>query len=82
MDLKKIVVDNIVPKDKRRRMPKFDLYSHPCTSSIEQEDLQKYFVDRAWSVIWNSDVILVDVNDYRVNEHQVANRTLQQVVCY
>ncbi|HSQ33403.1 MAG TPA: nitrogenase component 1, partial [Peptostreptococcaceae bacterium] len=45
-----------------------------------QEDLQN-FVDRA-SIESNSDVILADVNHYRVNELQAADRTLEQVVRY
>ena len=49
-----------------------------CTSSILQEDLQN-FVDRA-SLESESDVILADVNHYRVNELQAADRTLEQIV--
>ncbi len=51
-----------------------------CTSSILQEDLQN-FVNRA-SVTSNFDVIFADVNHYRVNELQAADRTLEQVVRY
>ena len=73
------VVDNISRKDKQER-PNLIVLTPTCTSSILQEDLQN-FVDRA-STISNSDVILADVNHYRVNELQAADRTLEQVVRY
>nr|YP_009668302.1 protochlorophyllide reductase ChlB subunit [Scapania ciliata]QCW59078.1 protochlorophyllide reductase ChlB subunit [Scapania ciliata] len=73
------VVDNISRKDKQER-PDLILLTPTCTSSILQEDLQN-FVDRA-STISDSDVILADVNHYRVNEIQAADRTLEQVVRY
>ncbi len=73
------VVDNISRKDKQER-PNLIVLTPTCTSSILQEDLQN-FVDRA-STISDSDVILADVNHYRVNELQAADRTLEQVVRY
>lgn len=73
------VVDNITRKDKEER-PDLIILTPTCTSSILQEDLQN-FVNRA-SIISNSDVILADVNHYRVNELQAADRTLEQVVRY
>jgi len=73
------VVDNIYRKDKQER-PNLIVLTPTCTSSILQEDLQN-FVDRA-SMISDSDVILADVNHYRVNELQAADRTLEQVVRY
>nr|NP_904211.2 protochlorophyllide reductase ChlB subunit [Physcomitrium patens]YP_009477541.1 photochlorophyllide reductase subunit B [Physcomitrium patens]ARI43996.1 photochlorophyllide reductase subunit B [Physcomitrium patens]BAC85061.2 protochlorophyllide reductase ChlB subunit [Physcomitrium patens] len=73
------VVDNINRKDKEER-PDLIVLTPTCTSSILQEDLQN-FVDRA-STTSNSDVILADVNHYRVNELQAADRTLEQVVRY
>lgn len=73
------VVDNIIRKDKEEQ-PDLIVLTPTCTSSILQEDLQN-FVDRA-SIISNSDVILADVNHYRVNELQAADRTLEQVVRY
>lgn len=73
------VVDNITRKDKQER-PDLIVLTPTCTSSILQEDLQN-FVDRA-SAISDSDVILADVNHYRVNELQAADRTLEQVVRY
>lgn len=73
------VVDNITRKDKEER-PDLIVLTPTCTSSILQEDLQN-FVDRA-STTSNSDVILADVNHYRVNELQAADRTLEQVVRY
>jgi light-independent protochlorophyllide reductase subunit B len=73
------VVDNISRKDRQER-PNLIVLTPTCTSSILQEDLQN-FVDRA-STISDSDVILADVNHYRVNELQAADRTLEQVVRY
>nr|YP_009667723.1 protochlorophyllide reductase ChlB subunit [Schistochila macrodonta]QCW58499.1 protochlorophyllide reductase ChlB subunit [Schistochila macrodonta] len=73
------VVDNISRKDKQER-PNLIVLTPTCTSSILQEDLQN-FVDRV-SIISDSDVILADVNHYRVNELQAADRTLEQVVRY
>nr|YP_010613843.1 protochlorophyllide reductase ChlB subunit [Andreaea regularis]WAS08588.1 protochlorophyllide reductase ChlB subunit [Andreaea regularis] len=73
------VVDNITRKDKEE-CPDLIVLTPTCTSSILQEDLQN-FVDRA-SITSNSDVILADVNHYRVNELQAADRTLEQVVRY
>jgi light-independent protochlorophyllide reductase subunit B len=73
------VVENITRKDKEER-PDLIVLTPTCTSSILQEDLQN-FVDRA-SVSSSSDVILADVNHYRVNELQAADRTLEQVVRY
>nr|YP_009732770.1 protochlorophyllide reductase Chl Bsubunit [Buxbaumia aphylla]QHU77112.1 protochlorophyllide reductase Chl Bsubunit [Buxbaumia aphylla] len=73
------VVDNITRKDKEE-CPDLIVLTPTCTSSILQEDLQN-FVDRA-SITSNSDVILADVNHYRVNELQAADRTLEQIVRY
>ena len=71
------VVENITRKDKEEN-PDLILLTPTCTSSILQEDLQN-FVDRA-SIESDSDVILADVNHYRVNELQAADRTLEQIV--
>lgn len=71
------VVDNITRKD-REDLPDLILLTPTCTSSILQEDLQN-FVDRA-SMEASADVLLADVNHYRVNELQAADRTLEQVV--
>ncbi|KAH7447392.1 hypothetical protein KP509_01G104800 [Ceratopteris richardii] len=46
----------------------------------QKEDLQN-FVDRASSYS-ESDVILADVNHYRINELQAADKTLEQIVRY
>lgn len=73
------VVENIIRKDKEEK-PDLIVLTPTCTSSILQEDLQN-FVDRA-STTSDSDVILADVNHYRVNELQAADRTLEQVVRY
>src|SRR6476646_4400137 len=71
------VVENITRKDKEEK-PDLIVLTPTCTSSILQEDLQN-FVDRA-SIGAECDVILADVNHYRVNELQAADRTLEQVV--
>jgi light-independent protochlorophyllide reductase subunit B len=71
------VVENITRKDKEER-PDLILLTPTCTSSILQEDLQN-FVNRASNEAV-CDVILADVNHYRVNELQAADRTLEQIV--
>ncbi|MEM8545191.1 MAG: ferredoxin:protochlorophyllide reductase (ATP-dependent) subunit B [Cyanobacteria bacterium P01_H01_bin.119] len=71
------VVNNIVRKDKEEH-PDLVMLTPTCTSSILQEDLEN-FVERA-SLESQSDVILADVNHYRVNELQAADRTLEQIV--
>jgi light-independent protochlorophyllide reductase subunit B len=71
------VVDNITRKDKEER-PDLIVLTPTCTSSILQEDLQN-FVERA-QLEAKSDVLLADVNHYRVNELQAGDRTLHQIV--
>jgi light-independent protochlorophyllide reductase subunit B len=71
------VVDNITRKDSEEA-PDLIVLTPTCTSSILQEDLQN-FVDRA-QIEAKGDVLLADVNHYRVNELQAADRTLQQIV--
>lgn len=71
------VVENITRKSNEEN-PDLILLTPTCTSSILQEDLQN-FVNRA-SLKAKSDVILADVNHYRVNELQAADRTLEQIV--
>ncbi|MGB8701948.1 MAG: ferredoxin:protochlorophyllide reductase (ATP-dependent) subunit B [Thermosynechococcaceae cyanobacterium] len=71
------VVDNITRKDAEEH-PDLIVLTPTCTSSILQEDLQN-FVERA-SMSAQGDVLLADVNHYRVNELQAADRTLEQVV--
>ncbi|PSN20502.1 ferredoxin:protochlorophyllide reductase (ATP-dependent) subunit B [filamentous cyanobacterium CCP5] len=71
------VVDNIVRKDKEET-PDLIVLTPTCTSSILQEDLEN-FVQRA-ELDAKCDVLLADVNHYRVNELQAADRTLQQIV--
>lgn len=71
------VVENITRKDKDDN-PDLIILTPTCTSSILQEDLQN-FVNRA-ALDSNSDVILADVNHYRVNELQAADRTLEQII--
>lgn len=71
------VVDNIVRKDQEEH-PDLIILTPTCTSSILQEDLAN-FVSRA-QLDAKGDVMLADVNHYRVNEIQAADRTLEQVV--
>ncbi len=71
------VVDNITRKDKEES-PDLIVLTPTCTSSILQEDLQN-FVSRA-SLDTKGDVLLADVNHYRYNELQAADRTLYQIV--
>ena len=71
------VVTNLEQK-KRAEEPDLILLTPTCTSSILQEDLQK-FVDKA---IQNSSatILLADVNHYRVNEFQAADSSLEQII--
>lgn len=71
------VVENITRKDHEEH-PDLIILTPTCTSSILQEDLEN-FVNRA-QLDAKGDVMLADVNHYRVNELQAADRTLQQVV--
>lgn len=73
------VVLNIDRKGREER-PDLIILTPTCTSSILQEDLQN-FVHRAAETL-ESDVLLADVNHYRVNELQAADRTLEQIVKY
>ncbi len=71
------VVDNIVRKDGEEK-PDLIVLTPTCTSSILQEDLAN-FVERA-QMDAQGDVLLADVNHYRYNELQAADRTLHQIV--
>nr|QHD45120.1 light-independent protochlorophyllide reductase subunit B [Codium fragile] len=71
------VVENILCKDKQEQ-PDLIILTPTCTSSILQEDLQN-FVNRAL-LTSNSNILLADVNHYRINELQAADRTLQQII--
>lgn len=71
------VISNITRKDSEEQ-PDLIILTPTCTSSILQEDLQN-FVNRA-SLESKADVILADVNHYRVNELQAADKTLEQIV--
>jgi len=77
------VIENLQRKEKEER-PNLILLTPTCTSSILQEDLQN-FVNRASNQLASSpesncDILLADVNHYRVNEFQAADRTLEQIV--
>ncbi len=71
------VVNNITRKDKEEK-PDLIILTPTCTSSILQEDLQN-FCFRA-SLEAKADILLADVNHYRVNEMQAADRTLEQII--
>jgi light-independent protochlorophyllide reductase subunit B len=71
------VVENITRKDKEEH-PDLILLTPTCTSSILQEDLQQFVNCSALES--KADVLLADVNHYRVNELQAADRTLEQIV--
>lgn len=71
------VVATITRKD-REDNPDLILVTPTCTSSILQEDLQNY-VQRAIPHS-QSDVLLADVQHYRINELQAQDRILAQVV--
>ncbi|KKI98155.1 ferredoxin:protochlorophyllide reductase (ATP-dependent) subunit B [Prochlorothrix hollandica] len=73
------VVDNITRKDQEEH-PDLIVLTPTCTSSILQEDLGN-FVERA-RLEAQGDVILADVNHYRFNELQAADRTLHQILEY
>jgi light-independent protochlorophyllide reductase subunit B len=73
------VVDNIVRKD-REESPDLIVLTPTCTSSILQEDLAN-FVERARQDA-RGDVLLADVNHYRYNELQAADKTLYQIIKY
>jgi light-independent protochlorophyllide reductase subunit B len=84
------VVENITRKEKEEQ-PDLIVLTPTCTSSILQEDLQN-FVNRAvnltshstsassGSKISKANVLLADVNHYRINEFQAADRTFEQIV--
>lgn len=71
------VIENIERKSKEVH-PDLIILTPTCTSSILQEDLQN-FVNRAAQQM-QTDVLLADVNHYRVNEIQAADNTLEQII--
>jgi light-independent protochlorophyllide reductase subunit B len=73
------VVENILRKDVEEQ-PDLIVLTPTCTSSILQEDLQN-FVNRS-ALDSSADVLLADVNHYRVNEFQAADKTLEQIVTF
>ena len=73
------VVNNITRKDKEKK-PDLIVLTPTCTSSILQEDLNN-FVETA-TLESKADVILADVNHYRVNELQAADKTLLQITSF
>src|SRR6476659_11052275 len=73
------VINNIRRKDMEEQ-PDLVVLTPTCTSSILQEDLQN-FVNRA-ALETHAEVLLADVNHYRVNEMQAADRTLEQIIAF
>lgn len=73
------VVTNITKKAKEEK-PDLIILTPTCTSSILQEDLQN-FVKRA-ALESQTDIMLADVNHYRVNELQAGDKTLVQVITF
>lgn len=71
------VINNILRRDEEEK-PDLIVLTPTCTSSILQEDLQN-FVNKS-KIDTKSDVILADVNHYRVNELGACDRTLAQIV--
>jgi light-independent protochlorophyllide reductase subunit B len=71
------VIDNIIQKD-ITDTPDLIVVTPTCTSSILQEDLVN-FVEKATHTT-NCDVLLADVNHYRINELQAADKTLEQII--
>ena len=76
---KEKVIQNITRKDDETN-PDLIVLTPTCTSSILQVDLEN-FVQRA-NLSTTSDVVLADVNHYRVNELEAADRTLEQIVVH
>lgn len=73
------VVNNISRQDKEKK-PDLIILTPTCTSSILQEDLYN-FVETA-ALDSKADIILADVNHYRVNELQASDKTLLQIVSF
>jgi light-independent protochlorophyllide reductase subunit B len=71
------VINNIVRKD-QEEAPDLIVLTPTCTSSILQENLQT-FVDRA-KLEATCDILLADVNHYRMNEFQAADKTFEQII--
>jgi light-independent protochlorophyllide reductase subunit B len=71
------VINNIVRKAKEE-IPDLIILTPTCTSSILQEDLKNFVTQAALNS--SSDILLADVNHYRVNEFQAADQTLLQIV--
>jgi len=71
-------VSNLITRKDKEEQPDLIVLTPTCTSSLLQEDLDN-FVKRA-SEETVADVLLADVNHYRINELQAADRTLEQIV--
>lgn len=71
------VISNIHRKDMEEQLD-LVILTPTCTSSILQEDLQN-FVNRA-ALETKAEVLLADVNHYKVNEMQATDQTLEEIV--
>jgi light-independent protochlorophyllide reductase subunit B len=74
---KEKVVDTIIRKDQEEK-PELIVLTPTCTSSILQEDLGNYA--KRGALESQAEVLMADLNHYRVNELQAADRTLEQVI--
>jgi light-independent protochlorophyllide reductase subunit B len=71
-------VCNTITRKDRDDCPNLIMVTPTCTSSILQEDLHN-FIERAKRET-SCDVLLGDINHYRFNELQAADKTLEQIV--
>jgi light-independent protochlorophyllide reductase subunit B len=71
-------VCNTIARKDRDDCPSLIVVTPTCTSSILQEDLHN-FIERAKRETF-CDVLLGDINHYRFNELQAADKTLEQIV--
>ena len=74
----KTKVCNTITRKDQDDQPGLIMLTPTCTSSILQEDLQN-FIERAKRET-TCDVLLGDINHYRYNEFQAADKTLEQIV--
>ena len=75
-----IKVVNNIQNIGRQKTPDLVLLTPTCTSSILQEDLANFVAQANRST--QMDVLLADVNHYRVNEFEAADKTLEQILRY
>lgn len=69
----------LIRKIKEER-PLLIIVTPTCTSSILQEDLKNFI--KFISIETKSNLILADINHYKINEYQAADITLKQIVSF